>query len=183
MQTVKLKSLDRYIRIILYFSFLKRLPPSFYPGGQLYKKIRYNVCRKLFKYCGENVNIEPGAYIPFWKVEIGDNSGIGINARLGAVTIGRDVMMGPDVIILSRRHYYKKTDVPMNIQGEGEELPVTIEDDVWIGTRAIILPGVTIEKGAIIAAGSIVSSDVSKYTIVGGNPAKLIKKRHKLNDI
>lgn len=62
----------------------------------------------------------------------------------------------------------------MMLQGD-----IIIDDDVWIGAGAIILTGVTIGKGSVIAAGSIVTKDVEPYTIVGGNPAKLIKKRVK----
>ena len=62
-------------------------------------------------------------------------------------------------------------------QGFTEVDPIVIEDDVWIGARVIILKGVTIGKGSIIGAGSVVTKDVEPYSIVGGNPAKLIRKR------
>jgi maltose O-acetyltransferase len=165
------------ISIFIYYVFVKHLPPSYFPGGEIYKSIRYRLCRRLFKYCGKNVTIEPKAYIPFWKVEIGDNSGIGCNARLGAVVIGNDVMMGPDVVILSRNHNFSDINTPMNIQGESGDIPVVIGDNVWIGTRALILPGITIGQGAVIAAGSVVTKNVPPFSIYGGNPAQLIKKR------
>ena len=62
-------------------------------------------------------------------------------------------------------------------QGNSETKPVIIENDVWIGANVIILPGVTIHEGSIIAAGAVVTKDVECYTIVAGNPAKVIKKR------
>lgn len=130
--------------LLLYFLILKRLPQTSYPGGKIVKAVRYFCCKGLFKACGIGVVIEPNAFIPFHKVEIGDNSGIGLNARLGAVKIGNDVMMGPDVIILSRNHTFGKRCVPMRLQGEAPDNPVVINDDVWIGARAIILPGVHI---------------------------------------
>lgn len=162
---------------ILYFLILKHLPPTYFPGGKFTKWIRYTFCKQLFKSCGKNVVIESNAYIPFHKVEIGDNSGIGFNAWLGAVKIGKDVMMGPDVVILSRNHIFYNCKVPMKLQGAAEEKPVIIGNDVWIGTRAIILPGAHVGNGAIIAAGSVVTRDVPDYSIVGGNPAKVIKMR------
>lgn len=165
------------IRLFLYFTLFRHLPPSYFPGGRFYKIARYSLCRCLFKKCGNNVNIESKAHIPFHKVEIGDNSGIGYNSRLGAVIIGNDVMMGPDVIIVSRNHQFYRLDLPMRLQDNSEDNIVHISDDVWIGARSIILPGVSIGKGAIIAAGSIVTRDVPDYCIFGGNPAKLIKRR------
>jgi maltose O-acetyltransferase len=66
----------------------------------------------------------------------------------------------------------------MRQQGRADLKSVVIEDDVWIGTRAIILPGVTVHHGSIIAAGAVVTKDVPEYAIVGGNPAKVIKYRN-----
>jgi len=86
-------------------------------------------------------------------------------------------MMAPDVIILSKNHEYGSLDRPMRAQGEQAEKPVIIGDDVWIGTRVVILPGVNVGKGAILAAGAVVTKDVPEYAIVGGNPARFIKSR------
>ncbi|MDP3911445.1 MAG: DapH/DapD/GlmU-related protein [Gemmatimonadales bacterium] len=68
-------------------------------------------------------------------------------------------------------------DTPIRLQGPGEVRPIRIADDVWIGTRAIILPGVTIGEGAIIAAGAVVTTSVPARMIVGGNPARIIRCR------
>lgn len=62
-------------------------------------------------------------------------------------------------------------------QGLSEPRPVLIEDDVWIGARVIILPGVKVGKGSVIGAGSVVTKDVMPYTVVGGNPARVLKGR------
>ena len=104
------------IKLFIYYFILIHLPYSHFPGGKIYRKLRYKVCRDLFLSCGKNVLIEPKAYIPFWKVKIGNNSGIGFNARLGAVEIGNDVMMGHDVIMISRNHSFSVTDKPMNFK-------------------------------------------------------------------
>ncbi len=84
--------------------------------------------------------------------------------------------MGPKVTILTRKHIYNVI-ISMNMQSGCTVKAVEIADDVWIGTRALILPGVSIGKGAIIAAGAVVTKDVPDYAIVGGNPAKVIKSR------
>ncbi len=169
----------RLFCLFFYYGFAQYLPPSYWLGGKLWKALRAALCRPLFGACGKNVNVEPRAFFHSGRnITIGDNSGIGINAYLsGKVMIGNNVMMGPDVVILTQNHKFDRLDIPMLEQGFKDEQPVKICDDVWIGVRAIILPGITVGKGAIIAAGAIVTKDVPEYAIVGGNPAKVIKQR------
>lgn len=85
-------------------------------------------------------------------------------------------MMAPEVVIITRSHGHERVDIPMRKQGYFDS-PVYIEDDVWIGTRAIILPGVRVGTGSIVGCGAVVSRDVEPFSIVGGIPAKLIRKR------
>jgi maltose O-acetyltransferase len=133
----------------------------------------------LFKKCGRNVNIEHGADIGTGRhIEIGDNSGIGINCVIKAAIIGANVMMGPDVVFISRNHNFDNPDTPLQDQGYHEGFPKVIEDNVWIGHRALILPGcVKIGKNSIIGAGAVVTKDVPAYAIVAGNPARIIRYR------
>lgn len=86
-------------------------------------------------------------------------------------------MIGPYCFIYTSNHCTKRTDIPMFRQGDSVPRPVIISDDVWIGARVTILPGVHIGKGAIIGAGAVVTKDVPEYAVVGGNPAKIIKYR------
>jgi maltose O-acetyltransferase len=127
---------------------------------------------------GRRINVESNAYIGMGSnIRVGENSGVGYRCFLqGDITIGNDVMMGPEVIILTRSHRYDRIDIPMSKQGSSD-CPVIIEDDVWIGTRAIILPGVRIGKGSIIGCAAVVTSDVAPFSIVGGVPARVIGKR------
>ena len=85
--------------------------------------------------------------------------------------------MGTDVTIITRNHRFDRTDIPMMEQGFEEERPVYIGNDVWIGDRALILPGVHIGDGSIIAAGAVVTKDVPPYSIVAGVPARKIRDR------
>lgn len=162
---------------LLYGLIGKHLPASSSPVKIGQKKFRAFCGRLILKKCGKNVNIEKGAV--FTKnVSLGNNSGIGLNCRVGnTVTIGDDVMMGPDCVILTRNHNYERTDIPMNMQGYSKEKPVMIGNDVWIGTRAIILEGVNIGNHCIIGAGSVVTHDVNDYEIVAGAPARVIRVR------
>ena len=117
----------------------------------------------------------------FSKVKIGTkasiNSNVMINARgKGKIIIGNNVLIGPNVVLRSNNHSFETSKIPVIDQGmnEGE---ILINDDVWIGSNAVVLPNCKIGKGVIIAAGAVVTSDVESYSIVGGVPAKLIKKR------
>jgi maltose O-acetyltransferase len=85
-------------------------------------------------------------------------------------------MIAPEVIILTLGHRHDSIETPMCGQG-GYATKVIIEDDVWIGIRVIVLPGVKIGKGSIVGAGAVVTKDVPPWTIVGGVPAKVIKRR------
>lgn len=171
--------LTKWTFFLLYYGFAKHLPITSYPFGRLGKKLRYLCCSKLFRQCGPNVNIEHGADFMFGEtIEIGSRSGIGINAFIRAdVIIGNDVMMGPRVTIYGRDHCFESTDIPMMDQGMGEYERIVIEDDVWIGANAIILKGVRVGKGTIVGAGAVVINNVPPYSVVGGNPAKVIRSR------
>ena len=103
-----------------------------------------------------------------------------ILAHQATITIGNNVLIAPQVLMVTRNHRFENWQIPIRQQGY-EYAPITIEDDVWIGFRAIILPGVTIGSGSVIAANAVVTKDVEPNSIVGGVPAKLIQKR-RLND-
>jgi acetyltransferase-like isoleucine patch superfamily enzyme len=87
-------------------------------------------------------------------------------------------MIAPNCMISGGNHNYIDNLIPMIFQSSNSK-GIIIDDDVWIGANSVILDGVTIEKGAIIAAGSVVKNNVAKYEIVAGNPAKKIKSRLK----
>lgn len=110
---------------------------------------------------------------------IGNNVGIAQNCFIqvrGLVKIGDNVIFGPNVSIFSENHVFSNPELPISVQGETRK-GVTIEEGVWIGTRAVLLDGVTVGKNSIIAAGAVVNKDVPPYSIVGGIPAKVLKYR------
>jgi maltose O-acetyltransferase len=110
---------------------------------------------------------------------VGLNTGCWINAS-GGVTIGDNVLIGPNCIIHSANHETNQLDIPIQFQGF-EFRSVRIENNVWIGANTIVLPGISIGYGSIIGAGSVVTKDIPPYVIAVGNPARVIKKRKKLN--
>lgn len=173
-----MSTFKRKMGALLYYSIAQHLPVS-YSSIQLGQTALRRFCGKLMlASCGKKVNIEKGAVFSA-KVSLGDYSGIGVNANLcGTCTIGSYVMMGPNVTVIARNHKHDDLQQPMMFQGFEEEKPVVIGDDVWIGERVMIMPGVHIGNGCIIAAGSVVTHDVPDYAIVGGVPAKVIKMRN-----
>jgi len=171
--------IKRIVGAAIYYSIARHLPPS-WSGVRIGQQALRGFCGKLMlASCGKKVNIEKGALFSS-KVSLGDYSGIGINANIsGTCTIGSYVMMGPNVTVITRNHKHSDLDQPMMFQGFEEEKPVVIGDDVWIGERVLILPGVHIGNGCIIAAGAVVTHDVPDYAVVAGVPAKIIKSRKK----
>lgn len=170
--------MKRYICLVLYYGLLRHLPG----GGKFLfiRKLRRACCKHIFNYCGKDVNIESGARFGMGGgISIGDGSGLGINCFVAnPVTIGKNVMMGPDVIILTGSHKTDRLDIPMRLQGVEPNREVVIGDDVWIGCRVIVLPGVKIGKGVIIGAGAVVTKDIPDYAVVAGVPAKIIRYRN-----
>lgn len=172
----------RYLGIILYYGFFRYLPCSTTPViGRLIEKMRGGVCRLIFKKAGYKANIEQRAHFGTGRgIVIGTYSSIGKNAKVpNDIQIGDYVMMGNNVTIFSSSHNFDRTDIPMIRQGStSRKNPFIIEDDVWIGQGVIVLPKVTrIAKGTIIGAGSVVTKDFPEYSIIAGNPARLIRKR------
>lgn len=175
--------LKKYFYLSLYYGFARYLPPSNYPINFFGRKLRLICARKLFKYCGENVNIEKGVYFGNGSnIVIGDNSGIGINCHVpNDVVIGNNVLMGPNVFILERKtHKYDRIDIPIINQGmELIEKSTVIGDDVWIGRQVLILGGKSIASHSIIGAGAVVSKNIPAYSVAVGNPIQIIKDRSK----
>lgn len=110
-------------------------------------------------------------------VNFSANTNVMINARgKGYITIGDNVMIGPNVVLRSNDHVFDQTDVPIKDQGMSEG-SITIGDDVWIASNAVILQNVSIGDGAVVAAGAVVTKSVAPYAIVGGVPARTIGTR------
>lgn len=113
------------------------------------------------------------------SLEIGDDVGIAANAFIsvrGKVKIGSSTIFGPGVKLFSENHIYTDKTTPIYLQGTDRK-GIEIGEDCWIGADAIILDGVRIGKGSVVAAGAVVNKDVPDYSVVGGVPAKIIGNR------
>lgn len=166
----------RKVWMVLYNLFFRQFPESI-SGAGIGSRLRRFAVQQFIKECGKKPSIGVGARIHKNTI-IGDFSGIGRNCELmNGVIIGNHVMMGPDCYICTENHEFSDTSVPMRMQGMRERESVTIEDDCWIGARVIILPGVVIGKGSVIGAGAVVAKSIPPFSVVVGNPARIVKTR------
>lgn len=168
--------------VILYYLIASKMPKGTAPVvGRMSRRLRAVCCRHMFASCGHHLVVEDGAYVGNGNhVRVGNYVGIGKNFKLLSreLIIEDYLMMAEDVLVLGGGHGYDRIDLPMGKQPTIGSEPLLVAGDVWIGARAIILPGCTrIGHGAVIGAGSVVTKDVPDYAIVGGNPAKIIKMR------
>ncbi len=136
---------------------------------------------RLYGYnCSPDVRVLSNVIIYYpSRLTIGRGTGIACSCQLnagGELHIGEDVLIGPGTMIWTQNHVYRSGDSPIRFQGT-ERAKVTIEDDVWIGAGAIIVPGVTVSQGTVVAAGAVVTKTTEPYSVVAGSPAREIGQR------
>ena len=176
--------------------------------GRIGKNLRYVAYKRFLISCGANVSIARGCTIRRLKnISFGKNVSIGLNAQIyaegdentkviigdnlssnsnmminadcgGYIEIKNNVLLGPNTVIRASNHTYERLDIPIREQGHTAGR-IIINDDVWLGANVVVLPNVNIGKGAIIAAGSVVTKDVAEYALVGGVPAIQMGTRKK----
>ena len=171
----KMSETTRAIWRCVYAGTVKWLPQNLWI--KFLRPVRAYFARHICESVGKGVNVERGASFSS-SVTIGDYSGIGVNCELhGEVHIGANVMMAPECVFYTVNHSACRSDVPMRLQGETAPQPITIGNDVWLGRRVMVLPGVHIGDGCIIGAGAVVTQDIPPFAIAGGVPARVIRFR------
>lgn len=144
--------------------------------------IRYTLLKALAKECGDNVAIMEGVYLKnVNNMKFGSNISIHAMAYIegaGGIQFGDNISVANGVTLVSTEHNYSDISRPIKDQGL-KMASIIIEDDVWIGSRAVILAGNRIQKGCIIGAGAVVTKDTEKYSVCVGIPAVKIKDRRK----
>lgn len=150
--------------------------------GKAWKRFRMYLLMPLFKAHGRGFRFDPDGSYSFGSIFVGDDVSLGdrpvLMAALSEIRIGSHVMFGPEVVVIGGGHNTTvvgrfMTDV--HEKTGNEDLGVVIEDDVWVGSRAVILRGVTVGRGSVIGAGSVVAKSVPPYAIVAGNPARVVR--------
>lgn len=164
---------------LFYYCVAVRLPQPPFPGGNFGHWLRARLCGVIFLKCGKRIVVRKHAFFGSGsEIEIGDDSEIGENAYLNRdVKLGKHVLMGQNVTILTTNHEFENPKQWIHDQGTRERQPVFVGDDVWIGANSIILAGITIGKGAVIGAGSVVTKNVPPLAVAVGNPARVIRQR------
>ncbi|HEY8515482.1 MAG TPA: DapH/DapD/GlmU-related protein [Candidatus Binatia bacterium] len=129
-----------------------------------------------FGFICRNVN-----FIHSYGIRIGRNYHINTGCLFdgrGGLTIGDNVLIGPNVVIVSSQHHWSDPSLPIIQQGH-RSAPIVIGDDVWIGANSVVTPGVTIATGTVVGSGSVVTKSTEPYTIVAGVPARVIGRRER----
>ena len=162
-------------------------------GWEYFKdKLMLKWYKSQMKKCGTNVSLHPSTslYLGIENLSLGNNVSIPRFAHIfcsrATLTIGNNVIFGPAPTIVTGDHIINCIGTPMFLykkKGPEEDLPVVIEDDVWVGANVTILKGVTIGRGSVIAAGGVVNKSTPPYSISGGIPAKTIRFRFTIDEI
>jgi maltose O-acetyltransferase len=153
-----LRSLPGFEGMFLRAVFYRRLFARLDGFAFLYPGVRLDHCHAIR--AGRCLAINSGAYV----------------SGRGGLTLGDNVLIGPNAVVVSSQHRWDLSDRPIIAQGH-RMAPTTIGDDVWIGANAVVLPGVTIATGTVVSAGAVVTKSTEPYTIVGGVPATAIGRR------
>jgi maltose O-acetyltransferase len=166
----------RKLVYLVYLLFFRNTPEDYRPYALFFPWFRNKMVSFYLKESGGNLRVKSGAEISP-KCSVGKSSELGTRCMIqGGVTMGQDIIMGPDVKIYSRNHNYDRLDMPIGQQGK-TVLKTSIGDDVWFGANVVVTAGCTIGSHSILAAGAVVTKDIPPYSIAGGVPAKVIKSR------
>lgn len=155
------------------------------PGRYWYQRFTVKMIKKSLAECGEGVTIGPNFVVAGEKnIRVGADTAIGPNcvfyATMAPLTIGKKVLISPNVTMITGEHRTDMVGVYMRDVTEAEKLPendapITIEDDVWIGSNVTVMKGVTIGRGSIIHAGAVITKSVKPYTIYISDKIKIAR--------
>jgi len=162
-----------------------------YPDGSLGYRLRKRYWSKRLRSCGTNSEFRRGCAIGFPNlIDVGNNFIIGHDALMTAghsqgIFIGNDVSLSRGTFVHATNHNIDNINIPIMKQGvssakiefNNKIYSIVIEDDVWMGSKCIILSGTHLKKGCVISAGSVISGKYEPYSIIAGNPGRVIKKR------
>jgi acetyltransferase-like isoleucine patch superfamily enzyme len=153
-------------------------------AARVARRVAWIFLRARLRRCGRRTYLDPRGIYSWESISVGNDvfvaPGAFFSATVSAIEIGDKVMMGPGVTILGGDHNTSvvgKAMCDVTEKRPQDDLPVVIEDDVWIGAGATLLKGVRISRGSIVAAGAVVTKSFPPYSIIGGVPARLIRQR------
>ena len=158
-------------RTLWYYTNIFLVKPLWNP----FMGIKVAILRIFGAKIGKRICLKPNVYIKSpWNLVIGDDCWIGEGAwidNLDKVTIGNDVCVSQDAMLLTGNHDYTDGTMPYR------NAPIRIEDGAWVGAKTVVCPGVTVHEGAILTVGSIATKDMEPWMVYQGNPAVKIRER------
>ena len=163
--------------IKIFYYFYRNYIPNHFVNKIPFYFIRHFIYRHIYTLkLGKGSSIHLNCFINRFNIEIGRNTAINrrcyIDSR-GGIKIGNNVSISPEVHLITAQHDIKAPSFTYVMK------PIVLEDYVFVGTRAIILPGVHLGKGCVVAAGAVVTKSFPDYSVVAGVPAKVISERNK----
>jgi acetyltransferase-like isoleucine patch superfamily enzyme len=163
---------------------LKLFPRIFIFLRRARKRMLMHSLKPMFRHHGRNFLFDPDDRFSYDTISVGDDVFVGSGAMFSAsettISIGNKVMFGPNVTLMGGDHNTREVGKFMYDVHEKlpeNDQPIIVEDDVWIGAGVIVLKGVTIGNGSVVAAGAVVTKSIPPFSIAGGVPAKVIRKR------
>lgn len=180
----KISGMKRVLCLLAYYGFAKHLPDSGFPGGEFSTRLRAFLCRQFIASAGKGIHVRSGAFLADGRhLYMADRSSIGPGCRIYGARLGYGVVIGPHCVFFKENRGADDLSKPVGHHGTTPiKLPV-VEDWAWVGERALVLQGRRIGRGAIVGAGAVVTRDVAPFTIVGGNPARVIGHRRLTTDL
>tara|TARA_B100000579_G_scaffold437769_1_gene468888 strand:- start:6022 stop:6573 length:552 start_codon:yes stop_codon:yes gene_type:complete len=170
--------------------FFKIFPCVWVLVSKSFRRIKMHFLKPLFFKYGKNLIFDPSDSFSYETISLGSDVFIGSGAKFSAsnssISIGNKVLFGPNVTIMGGDHNTSQIGRYMFDVHEKlpeNDIPVIIEDDCWIGANAIILKGVVIRKGSIVASGALVTKSFPEYSVIGGVPAKLLRPRFNADEL
>jgi maltose O-acetyltransferase len=174
--------MKRTLCLMAYYGFAKHLPDSSFPGGEFCTRLRAFLCSQFIASAGKGLHVRSGAFVADGRhLYMADRSSIGPGCRIYGARLGYGVVIGPHCVFFKENRGANDLSKPVGDHGTTPiNLPV-VEDWAWVGERVLVLQGRRIGRGAVVGAGAVVTRDVAPFTIVGGNPARVIG--HRVQDI
>lgn len=174
-----MRTISKVAAYAIYYGVAYHLPENHWMGGRLWNAIRVWCARRLLRECGRNIHMDRRVNFGTGeKLTLKDRSGIGAYSRIiGDVTFCECVATGFGVTVTGYDRDLSRTDIPLIEQHVGFDAPVVLERDTVLFANSIVLPGVRVGEGSIVAAGAVVAKNVPPYAVVAGNPARVVKWR------
>ena len=173
-----IRTASNALKLALYYGVVSHFPTSRY--GAIFNTIRRAYMSRVLHIMRPHPEsrFQDHVYISDGRnLSIGEECQINEYCFIQGAKIGNRVMIAPRVTIYNSSHKINRLDVPMIRQGKTVDVNPTIEDDVWIGINAVILPGVVIRKGCVVGANAVITHSTQPYGVYGGIPARLIHTR------